>query len=517
MPPKPAPPSVDRYGLIVDPESGLSVPRAYRSIALTDVLSRVSGGVDGRGFSEGNALTRDPDTLAVKWPMKGSGLDEFVSQSIVDGTVANVGVSPVVAPQISAMVARQQKQAVTATIDLTGRAYPVRLARDAIARFNDSPMGVTDALQQIVYSLCTYNRGAPIATVPIVYALDRWEEYGLNIRPLVAENEKEESASRFYLEVDWVKHGTPIPYLPSIYDLEPSGIQEWPYWYRVLKDNRPVWVLLHQTHILPFTPGKSSKFGIGTSPVWMCLGVLAEQILVIEERSEKLLYTMTDGITLLGGVESASGETILDAVAASRADAVSRGFVAAKGNTILTSPSADKVSIATVSFRQNPNVPFEGWRQYTEDVITFCFSETLSAMVIRGGVGFGVQSETASENAAETGVGAILYMTGATLGTIYPRVQVSVSRPNDRAQRLNIATLKTFSEASAPLIDRQVITPQEARAMIDRDIISIPEVGIDTVSTTANADDTTDDTNSSGTADENDQPADEDQTTDETT
>src|SRR5690606_11790607 len=168
-------------GRFVDSGSGLLIPRGYTGprVELNTVLAALGNGLTGRGFSQGTMLERDPATLAVRWPAKGSGYDDFVSQSIVDGTVANVGLSPVVAPQISAVVRRQQNQAATASIDLTGRSTPVKVARDAIARFNDSPMGATQALERIVYGICTYNRGAPIATVPIIHSFETWEANGL--------------------------------------------------------------------------------------------------------------------------------------------------------------------------------------------------------------------------------------------------------------------------------------------------------------------------------------------------
>lgn len=495
MPPRVSPPKIED-GRFVDSQSGLVVPRTYKQRVNTELANLVAGGINGTGFAEGLKLRRDDETLAVRWPLKGDGYDDLVSQSIVDGTVANVGVSPVIAPQISGMVRRQQNQAATASIDLTGRTFPVKQARDAIARFNDSPLGITQALERIVYGICTYNRGAPIATVPITYAFDQWEQYGLHTVPIAETNTRgrgrKAKTERYYLEVDWAKHGTPVPFLPLIYDLEPSGVPNWPYWYRVKKDGLHVWVLLHHTHIIEFTPGTTSKAGIGTSPVWMCLGFLAEQILVIEERAEKMLYSLTDGLILLGGVEAVDGASIKNSVVEARKESIERGMLVGKGQTILTSPTADKVSVATVSFRQPPGMEFQAWREYTEDVIAFCFGEALSALVTRGGVGYGAQSDTAADNSAESGVGAILNMVALALGAIYPRVQVSVSRPNDRAQRLNIKTLTEFSTGATALIDRNVLSADETRSIINRDILAIPQTGIDTVVATANADDSTD-------------------------
>jgi hypothetical protein len=498
MPPVPSAPKWASDGNFIDTDTGLTIPRSYKAPYVVDeekmqeILN--SNSIDGRGFSKGHVLERDTENLAVYWPHKGSGWDDIVNQSIVNGDIANVGLSPVIAPQISAMVRRHQSQAMTASIDLTGRTFPVGQAREAIARFNDSPLGVTEALQRIVYGIDTYNRGAPIAFVPIIYDPESWGDFGIEARPFTLPNKgrRRKSGPRlsdtyYYLEVDWSKHGQPIPFLPNVYDLEPTGIKAWPYWYRTKMNDRVIWVLLHKTHILELLPGPTSAPGLGTSPVWTCLGVLAEQILFVEERAEKLLYSMTDGITILGGVSGLSASKIRQAIDEARTGAKDRGFIVAKGNTILTSPTASAVSAVTVSFRQPSGVDFDKWRQYVEDVIAAAFGETLSALVLRGGVGYGTQADTASENMADAGVGAILTAVSMALGVIYPRVHISISRPNDRNQRLNIQTLSNFAAAASSLVEKGILTPVEAKAIIDRDILAIPRQGIDTVIASPNA------------------------------
>ncbi|MBK8035309.1 MAG: hypothetical protein IPK17_38555 [Chloroflexi bacterium] len=487
MPANPPAPTADRYGRFVDSASGLVVPETYQRRAAQLFMTQMDSAITATGFNTGFAIDRDRHTLAARFPAKGSGLDDLVTQALVDGEIANVGVSPVVAPQISAMVRRQQNQADSASIELTGRKTPTGRAREAISRFNDSPLGATDALEHLVYGLCTYNRGAPIATVPITYDMAEWERYGLNAVPLVGEGESEADATKFYLEVDWSRFGTPTPYLPSVFDLEPTGVQEFPYWYHVKRGDRWVWVLLHHSQIIPITPGKSAKPGIGTSPVWMCLGYLAEEILIKDERIEKMLYALTDGIILLGGVHELSGDKIKAQVEKGREEAIERGYAVAKGSTIITSP-LDKVSYVQINFRQPSGIDFKEWREYTEDITAFCFGEPLSTMVVRGGVGYGAQAEEAGDNAADSGIGAMLHKIATALGAIYPRVQVTITRPNDRAQRLNIGTLATFASAMSQLPEG-TLSQAEIRAIIDRDILTIPQADVGTVSTSANADD----------------------------
>lgn len=221
-------------GYVVSPETGLVVPSSYNQAAMIQTqLASIQNQsiINEEGYQNGVRLDRDSGTLIVKWPKKGSGYDDIYADAIVDGNVSNVGIAPVVAPYISAMVLRQQLQAETASIELTGRKTPVRLAREAIARFDDSPLGASDAIMDIVRSLRTYNRGAPIATVPITYDMAQWEQYGME----AVEISHEKMPDRYYLQVDWSQVKHPVPFLPSIFDLEPTGNREWPYWYNATK------------------------------------------------------------------------------------------------------------------------------------------------------------------------------------------------------------------------------------------------------------------------------------------
>lgn len=475
-------------GYIVDQGTGLYIPQSYRrSTPLSSVSSPTNSigksNLTSDGYNGGVRLQRDPDNLIVRWPERGSGLDDIASGAIVDGQIANVGAAPVIAPQISALVRRQQDQAATAALTLTGRATPRKKAKDALLRFNDSPLGSTQAVMQMVHDLRTYNRGAPLATVPIIYDIDKWSENGLEVRKIG------DSGNQYYLEVDWGKIGTPVPYLPSIFDLEPTGNPIWPYWYYKLVDGKSSWILLHHTHVLPLTPGVTSLPGIGLSSTWICLGILAESILIIDARIEKVANAVTDGIILITGSDD-DADTIKAKISEQREQNQAAGFSINKGYSLMTATDPN-AKVVQFQFRQDTGVTFKERREYEEDVIAAAFSEPLSSMVTRGGVGYGAQAETTADNSGEMGIGALLHWIGVGLGAIYPRVQIGFSRPSDRAKRLKLADFKTFAEAVRSLPDG-TLDPEEVRAMLQRDVIDIPESGEDNGITTAGADENTD-------------------------
>lgn len=498
-------------GYIVDQQTGLYIPQTYRrGTSLSSASSPAANNHIGKspitadGYNKGVRLQRDPDNLIVQWPEQGSGLDDIASGAIVDGRVANVGAAPVISPQISALVRRQQDQAATAALTLTGRATPRKKAKDALMRFNDSPLGSTQAVMQMVHDLRTYNRGAPLATVPLHYAVEDWSGYGMEAVPISG------LKSQYYLQVDWGKVGTPVPYLPSIFDLEPTGNPIWPYWYYTFIDNKPAWVLLHHTHILPLTPGVTGIPGVGLSSTWICLGILAESILIIDARIEKVANAVTDGIILITGSDEDATDLKAD-IGTQREQNQAAGYTINKGYTLLTSKAPD-AKVVQFQFRQDTGVTFKDRREYEEDVIAAAFSEPLSSLVTRGGVGFGAQAETTADNSGEMGIGALLHWIGTGLGAIYPRLTIAFSRPSDRAKRLMLNDFKTFAEAVRSLPDG-TLEPEEVRAMLQRDVIDIPEADEDNGITTAGVEDSTDATDVNGNNGDDNNASDEAATT----
>lgn len=496
------PPEIQN-GKFVDTASGLIVPNSYRQYNSLVDFDGSYRSIPITGFNQGYPLERDADTMVIKWPAKGSIYDDIACDCIVDGNISNVGIAPTISPMISALVAKQQNQAVAATIELTGRKTPVRVAHDAISRFNDSPLGATSAMQRIVRNMRTHNRGQPIATIPIHFDMDVWEEHGLIPHEI---EYKGKPTKTYYLEVDWAKHGTPIPFLPDSKDLQPTGNDHWPYWYRAKQSNKRFWVLLHQTQIIVMTPGESARHGIGTSSVWMALGKLAEEILVMDERVEKKITKMAEGLIGIGPVFQNSDQ-IESALKQMRKDDKADGKVMARGYYLLTHPQKG-VNFSVMAFRQHDGVEFKDRREEFEDTIAVCFDEPLTALVTRGGVGYGSQADTVAELSSEGGVMGILNRLGIALGLIYRKVQVRIVRPNDRAMRQKIDTFTKFGQGIQALHGdgQPKLHPAEVRAMIENYIFDIPEISEDIIGKTATHDDPEDKERSVGDAPESPEP-----------
>lgn len=489
-----APPTI-KNGRFVSSDSGLLVPRNYVNHSLqTAITGGASNVINRSGYNQGYSLPRDEKTLILKWFQKGSGLDDYFLSKIADGTIGNVGISPLIAPIVTTELQRQVTQAATASIELTGRKSTVRRAREAISRFDDSPLGATDAIQQIVRNLRTYNRGAPIATIPIHYDMGQWQHYGMTAIPMTmgdSKNTHQNKAKKefFYLDVDWKKAGGPVPFIPSIFDLEATGMKEFPYWYRATMGTERHWVLLHWTQCIPVTPGKSEAYGIGTSSLWMCLKHIAEDVLEDDRRIELLVNSLADGLLGIGPVYM-SATQISNELQKTANDAERRGNVLTKGYQILASPT-DAPNFNEYSLRKDSGIDYIERLQAREDHIARAFQVPLSAISTRGGVGYGSQADTVADEGSSGGVDAILQMITTVLGTIYPRVQVAVKRKNDRAQRLNMSTLKTFSESFKNMNSTPagiVISADMGKALIDREILDLPSVDEDIIHTTANGD-----------------------------
>jgi hypothetical protein len=447
----------------IETASGLIVPPGYLA------RSSLSGEVNHKlrnysyfcneGFSYGVRLPRDKDTLVIQWAPKGSGLDDLLSAAIADGEIANVGIAPVMWDQLSALILRRQEQVNSVSVVVTGRGHPAARAVNALARMNDSPLGVIAGTQRILYQLDVFNRGAPLATVPIIYNSDQWEQDGMTPVPLY--DDKGKATGKYYLEVDW-RGRTPTPYLPSVFDLEPTGNQEWPYWYQTLIDGKKAWVLLHQTQIISLLTAQTNRPGIGTAPVWLCLPVMAENTLVIDERYEKLIDRPAEGIMGISGVTQSA-----DAIRA-KIDEPDHTW------TLLASPN--DIKFGGWSFRQPDGVDWEKRQRHFEDVLAAAFNEHPSAVVMRTGVGTAAASEVTADNVAENGVFAILKAIEVAFGAIYPRVSIRVTKANDRARRLGLELLGMFTSAVQKLPEG-TLTRDEIRAIIDAEYLTIPVTG----------------------------------------
>jgi len=451
---------IERGGLLVPPSyrpADAEIARRQKQLS-----SRSFSNACSAGFAYGLRVDRDPDTLVIQWAEKGSGLDDLINQALADGEIANIGISPIVFAQLNGLIKRRQNQALSTSIVVTGRSTPANRASSAISRWNDSPLGAVDAVRKIVYQLDTYNRGAPVATVPLWLPADHWEAEGLHLRPLPLGRARE----GYWLDVDWNVRKTAVPYLPNVFDLEPTGLPQWPYWFRKTVDGATEWILLHESQIISLLSGWTGRPGIGTSAVYICLGFLGEHALAIDERYEAMIDAPGEGIITVSGTTQ-TAKQVRNAIEGDE----EMSKTAAHDWTLLASPNDLKVGM--YRWRQWDAVAFKDRQEHFEDILALAFDEPLSSVVIRGGVSYGTQAHDASNNVAEGGVFAVLKALELVLGTIYARVSVSVTKTNDRARALALDLLDKFATAMAKL-PAGTLTPAEMRAYIDREILTIP-------------------------------------------
>ena len=440
-----------------------------------------------RGFAHGYVLDREPETRLWLLPGKGTGWDDLAMGKIMNGEIANVGSAPIVSALASSLVQKKIAQATNAEVTLTGKASPVRKAKAGIARFNDSPIGVTAALQQAVYQLDVYNRGCPISTIPIIYPAENWEEYGMTLVPLAADGQSEADAMHYYIDMDWSRLRYVTPYLPSVFDLEPTGLMEWPYWYRVEIDKKHRWVLLHNSQIIQLIPGYSGTPGIGTSSAWLDTEQLTIYIMVKDAEVESLVNAPTSGFIAISGIDQDAAD-VKDKVEQDRQANKARGQLVSKGFTIFTSDKP--IDFKSFSFRDVQGYTQEA-KEAMEDRIVANHRMTLSeAGLSRKGVGYAGQADTNRDMAADSGVGYSLKLFGTALGAMptFQNVSVAINRQNDYARVRAIEDFQKFA-AGVQALPVGTLEPGEVRAMIESFLgIKIPQVDA-TVTTSPGADD----------------------------
>ena len=488
-----------RSGLLLPPSAQRS-PLAYVEKGPSEQISRMQTYLSiqtmQRGVAQGYVLDRDPNTRMWLLPGKGTGYDDLAMAMIINGEIANVGASSVISALASSIVLKHIAQATSAEVVLVGKETPTRRAKAGLARFNDSPTGVTSALQQAVYQLNVFNRGCPISTIPIVYPVEQWEGYGMTLVPMLAENETESSAMHYYIDMDWSRLRYVVPFMPSVFNLEPTGVAEWPYWYRVLIDEKYRWVLLHNSQIVQLIPGYSTSPGIGTSSSWLCTEQYAIYMLVKDAEVESIINAPTSGFIGISGV-SQDADEVMDKIVADREVNKAQGSIISKGFTIFT--SKEPIDFKTFSFRDVQGFTKEE-KMAMEDRIVSNFRETLAgAGLARAGVGYAGQSEVNRDMASDSGVGYSLKQFAVAVGSMptFQNISVSVNRPNDFARARLVEDFQKFASAISSL-PVNTLQPEEIRALIESFVgIQIPQIK-DSITTSPGATDDQSDTGVNG-------------------
>ena len=61
-------------------------------------------------------------------------------------------------------------------------------------------------------------------------SVEQWEAEGLHLHALNQGNQvNPKNHGGWWLEVDWSRRKTPVPYLPNVFALEPTGLAQWPH------------------------------------------------------------------------------------------------------------------------------------------------------------------------------------------------------------------------------------------------------------------------------------------------
>lgn len=498
-------------GYIVDSRTGLLIPSTIRKHDGRSIGGLIGDRLESLGvnpafnpgsgyYSFGYHVEREQETLIPRYNAKGSIASELMLAAIADGEIANVGISPIVYSPISSVLQNQIAKSKSATMNIAGRQTPVRTVSRNISRFNDSVLGFAGSMERIIYSYRVYNRGQPIATIPIEYSHDLWENYGMEAIPIVSKQNR--GIDQYYLTVDWEKLGrNPIPYLPDPLRCTATGNNSWPYWYRTEVDGKAANVLLHSSHIIPMTPGESAKDGLGTSALWQCLGFLSDYFLVLEHKTELKLNHLSSGFIGVSGVD-VEADAIRAEMELEREEQINEGRVYGSEYVIFASDERD-IKFSFLPLRQGDDVQYQARKEDMEDMLAMAFGEPLSAIVMRGGMGLGSRmSETSADEAADSGVYAIFNAIEIVLEAIYGSVEINISLPNNRAKRQQLNALETFARAIKQLPE-ETLTNAEIRAIIDRDLLEIPDTE-DIINTTDGNDEIRDDNDNQETSSESD-------------
>lgn len=425
------------YRTIIDESTGLVVARVGDEAAYVR-NERLYERVGQQGF----ALDRDQETTIIKWPQRGSGLDDLTYHEIVTGNVRNVGVHPTPDPIMSSLVESLTNEASIAEITLMAGASRIDEVRAAINMAGDSVTGAAKLLGDFTFGHYVYNRGNAIDLVGASsYAFDQWQENGLVAVPLLAEGEREQDATRFYLEETPVDFSRPLRLIDP-WRYIPTGNAEWPVMLPKKSAERgiTVYVYLHQDQISLIQTQYSSS-------VHRYMAIFASAVVFeLEGGIEKMLNEPEDGLIFFSGVGQKDGDRIRDQVIVEDEEARESGRILQQGYHIVTA-TEPRARAVQLTWRDLKEVDY---RQRVLNMAA-CFDVNAMDYFPIEGIGYTGQASTQSFKSGTRGVMIPLGIFGRMIMSIFPRVYASVTLPNSRADEMRLDNLGKLRDAVGDL------------------------------------------------------------------
>lgn len=174
---------------------------------------------------------RDQDTGLIRVPAYASREDDAFLRAITRGVISNIGISPIVDPQLSAIITRRQAMAQTWQFMVEGPDSSREALKRVLSQANDGD-GAAAFAADVVGSLDVDNAGAFITELPIgIIPFEDWESYGITAVPLKDDKGKVKK-DQYYLTIDNDAYRENY----GLWSLDgllcsPTGNRQWPFWF----------------------------------------------------------------------------------------------------------------------------------------------------------------------------------------------------------------------------------------------------------------------------------------------
>jgi len=455
-----------------------------------------------RQTSDGTSLKFDDDTGIAFWPSYASGLDDMLMRALTRGHMANGGMTPVLIPMLSTIVAKRQAMVGTWTTTLTGKKSPVRAALELMAMADGSTMGPIEFVQNVIGALDVDNRGAIIAQVPF-HMIDfaDWDKYGMTAEPMQERGSRgrpKNSDKLFTLRMgqDDFRQVRGIWTIDGLH-CYPTGNPEYPYWIRKHRSRSEgdAWVLIHKDfgfQILQRSGGRASSYaGFGQSGTWRFSPYAVKHMAVSRMDWEMLIAQPPRGIVWASGLDTAT--QLRDQLTMYRKQ-LEEEEILLYPSVFFGGTTGENSKVSLIPWSEPPHgyTPVE-WMDEVVSNLASSFHMNETHLRLKLGEGAMTQSGVAESIEAETSISWMRQQIETVWNYVAPpRVSVTVVWQSDRTTRYQIESFRELSlavsrlqkqnsggigtGASTPEEDR-VFTNDEIRAMITRTIgLEIPDI-----------------------------------------